>query len=624
TMLASSYLRIQDVVIAGIFRVDSDGGYNFIRPNDRRNNNFSGIIIPYWHPYNGLVREYVLRLDEPVGKMKYVGPQGRTNLFYIPPGVRPEWLKDTSIPVVFCEGEKKCLALWRIALEFARDGIRLFIPIGLRGVYGWKGVTGKETGPNGERESTKGPLNDFDFFDWENRRVFILFDSNINSLKSETYQSVRGARKGLAHHLHYILSARVFFAEMAVDHFERGLNGPDDLAATDGPDAVLQLLDAAQPAIKPTEPPRREKLTPEQRKERAEAWRKAVSPEKQAAAVLGTTQTKYLARLWAEANISPESRDLLFTLEAMAEGQSELDFFYADLYPLLYKLKGNEFEQTKTGGYILKSSPRSRLRERIEKLEKEQAACRITFADITPGMQDADGNHIPSNVRLFSRGYVAEVMIMAEEDSLYSRGKKAARERAFARFVVEQSGKAYIKKNPPRIDYHKKIADGWKRVQGNMGATIKRMKQLFTPEEKIWRTGVEHMPPEFIEFVKQQATEEAQKGDLPEEERKVTRPYGGEASPQAEPPEVATKICDSCGQTIPPKWVTLNQGLNSNKSTDDFAGFSETCRNPQPEYDPVDAEIWAKVENRAQGKRSQTDEQLREMMDDFFASEMSH
>lgn len=560
---------------------------------------YAGIIFEYFHPVTGLLREYVLRRDNPdldgngKEKGKYLGPIGRTNMFYLPPNCKREWLLDVSIPKLFVEGEKKCLAMWHIARENMHDGKPLFIPIGLRGVWGWKGTIGNVELPIGGHERARGPINDFELecFAWQGGDSIILYDSNIHSLKVETCESVRVARKGLATHLQYVLQAEVFYAEMTREHFERGLNGPDNLAATDTPDAVLQLLDDAIEAFKIRRYTPPEKLSAEERKVRADALRNAnsKSAEAKAADILGSTAAKHLARLWAEANLSPESRDLLFTLETMAEGCDELEFYYSDLFPLLYKRSGNEFEQTPNGGYILKSSPRKRLRDRFEKLARDEAEAGITFADFTPGHKE-DGENRPSHVRLLSRGYVAEVMILAEEEPGYSRHKKAACDRAFVNFVQGQSGQAYIHKQPKRKDRSKQIANGWRRVQGDIDANVNRMRQRGDCEKDIWEMAKNFMPPEFLAYLKRKWA--AEKGDLIKQIDEVTS--SEDQSPHSIP---YAKSKQSAETSI---MGDLKNAASAEDSTDAFARLLETRTKSAPSQQDIDD--WNRVCARAQDK----------------------
>jgi Domain of unknown function (DUF3854) len=319
---------------------------------------------------------------------RYLGPPDRPPLLYYPLLIAHsqfvEWLNDKSIPIVFVEGEKKALCLMRIALDTVEEGKPPFISIGVAGVWNFlSSAAEKVTNENGERRPVRGLLNDFQLIPFAARRVVILYDSNVHS-----NGDVQKARKVFARRLYYELGAHVFFATMLKDC---GVNGPDDLAFRDGPEAVLKLIDESQPAIKPRLYQRRERLSPEERKKQADFLRKAAgqNPEARAADVLGSTAAKHLARLWAEAGIDSENRDLLFTLETLAEGRDELEFFYSNLYPLLYKVNGTEYEQTQFGGRVLKSWARRKIRERFERLEVFQQKVGITFAYLKPGYKQS-------------------------------------------------------------------------------------------------------------------------------------------------------------------------------------------------------------------------------------------
>jgi Asp-tRNA(Asn)/Glu-tRNA(Gln) amidotransferase A subunit family amidase len=81
-------------------------------------------------------------------------------------------------------------------------------------------VVGKANGPRGERIDLKGPINDLDRIAWKERKVFIVFDTNVH-----TVDSVRLARKGLAREL-ATRGAEVEFVNLPQDC---GVNGIDDL-----------------------------------------------------------------------------------------------------------------------------------------------------------------------------------------------------------------------------------------------------------------------------------------------------------------------------------------------------------------------------------------------------------
>jgi Domain of unknown function (DUF3854) len=594
--LAASYISHEIADESGIYRVDHWLGASTVGAHPGPGENYAGLIIPFWHPLTGLERERLLRRDEPdrepqgdgtwKEEKKYVWPRDRTNMFYIPRGITPDMLADLTLPVIVVEGEKKALAMWRIAREFGTDGRPLFIVIGLRGVWGWRSKsTGKETGLAGERESVKGPLNDFDFFQWKARNVTVLFDSNIHSPKDKTRRQVRTARKALADHLHYILEAETFFAEMTPEHFARGINGPDDLAGADGPQTVKRLLDEAALAF-PLRNRAQTRRTPEQRKAAANELRERTgSAAARAADVLGSTAARNLAQLWAAASLSAESRDLLYTLEAEAMGCDEVEFYQADFYPLLFKTVETDFENTLTGSRVLKSHPSKKLRERFNRLEAEQAGLGITFAYYTPGRSSDEGNHTPCRVHLFSRQFVAEAVIMAEEDPAYSRGKKAARARAFARLIEEKSGVSHLKHPPKRRDPNKKIADGLKRTIGNLEATLERMRRRGDSQAMMAAQLIEILPDWLIAEIKARALREAGLGS-----QTMNKDHGLTTAPAVVPSEIPPLVvAEESAKSSHPK-----NAASGEVSTNGSARFSETCRTvPTARVDgPADLEVF--------------------------------
>ena len=529
--LARSYITPEDALEAGLYRVDTTTGSQEVGRKPTATRNFAGIIFPYFHPLTGYERERILRRDEPdtesgKEKGKYIGPPGRTNIFYVPVGVTRELMVNPGIPVVFVEGEKKCLAMWRIARDNCSDNMPLFVPIGLRGIWGWRGRIGQRELSNGGHESAFGPISDFSFFEWKGREVTILFDSNIHSSKLRTSESILAARTRLAQHLRFLLGAKVFYSEMTRDHLERGINGPDDLAGLEGPRAVLKLLAECRPAFEGLKV-ERERLTPEQRKARADMLRRAAykSPAALAADIFGRKAAKLLLRLWVQAGLASEDVHLLITWEAMAQGRDSVDYSYGELYELLYKTDGTEYEQTHNGGHTLKSACRKKLSERIARFEARQAEIGITFAYPIAGKLDENDNPVLSHVDLYSRQFITEIEVLAESLPGYARGKKEARNKAVIRFISEQSGIAYIRKLPPRKNRSKQIADGLQRVNGNLNATLKRMNDRGDSECEQWLQVMEVLPPNLIYFIKQKAIEdyEARRlGDLLSKEHEVT------------------------------------------------------------------------------------------------------
>ena len=159
----------------------------------RFHGDLTGIVFPYFHPFNGHRSTARLRRDNPETNSegrpenRYICPWGNARHLYFAPGVC-ELLSDVTVPVVFVDAEKSVLAITALA---ARHGRRI-LAIGTGGCWGWRGKTGIEPGPNGERGETRGPLPDFGPFVLEGRKVLLLSGANVAS-----NQRVRDARRAL-------------------------------------------------------------------------------------------------------------------------------------------------------------------------------------------------------------------------------------------------------------------------------------------------------------------------------------------------------------------------------------------------------------------------------------------
>jgi hypothetical protein len=153
----------------------------------RKSGNHAGIVIPYSHPGSEEVREYRLRRDHPdleydsagslKPRQKYLSPPGRSNMLYVVPGIDRGLLLDATVPILVTEGEFKTLALWRLANHGSPGKLR-FLPLGLSGVYNWRGTIGKTIGPDGNRLDVKGVIPDLDWVDWQSRKVVIAYDAD--------------------------------------------------------------------------------------------------------------------------------------------------------------------------------------------------------------------------------------------------------------------------------------------------------------------------------------------------------------------------------------------------------------------------------------------------------------
>lgn len=237
--LEGSWITRELAERAMLRRVDAVQGRAVVGQKGKRD--CAGILIPYYWPGEPSPVSYRIRRDnpdwtqaengKPKANAKYLGAPTSANRLYIPPGVTPEQLANLSIPIVITEGEKKALALWRLAFE-GTDTPR-FIPIALAGVWNWKGVIGKASSDKGVRVDVKGPIVDLSKIQWE-RKVLIVFDANVSN-----NEMVQKARAGIARELAK-RHAEVKFVDLPPDS---GVNGVDDLLALWGSTKVLELFE---------------------------------------------------------------------------------------------------------------------------------------------------------------------------------------------------------------------------------------------------------------------------------------------------------------------------------------------------------------------------------------------
>jgi hypothetical protein len=240
--LEASWITREIADFAMLRRVDEHEGREVVGQKGKRD--CAGILIPYYWPGQPWLVNYRLRRDRPElvqgkdGRLepnnKYLGAPGAPNRLYVPPGITSEQLADATLPITIVEGEKKALALWRLA-NHEVDHPR-FVVVAIPGVWNWRGTVGKTGGPNGERIDVKGPIADLDRINWTMRIAFVVFDANVHR-----NDSVRWARNGLAREL-TTRSAIVKLINLPEDC---GVNGIDDLLGIWGPNRVLDLFDHA-------------------------------------------------------------------------------------------------------------------------------------------------------------------------------------------------------------------------------------------------------------------------------------------------------------------------------------------------------------------------------------------
>jgi Domain of unknown function (DUF3854) len=110
-----------------------------------------------------------------------LSPPGRKGMLYFAPGTAAELLTDVDVPIVFTEGEFKTPALSRLAWHGRSDAAEGpgFLPIGIPGVWNWRGNIEKTYDADGVRVSVKGPIADLGRIGWPRRRVVILYDADV-------------------------------------------------------------------------------------------------------------------------------------------------------------------------------------------------------------------------------------------------------------------------------------------------------------------------------------------------------------------------------------------------------------------------------------------------------------
>lgn len=226
-------------------RVSSTEGGAIVGRNGKAD--YSGTIIPYVWPGEDHIREYRLRRDNPELEhcadgttkeiAKYLSPPGKGSLLYFVPETPAQWLQDTQLPIVLTEGEKKTIALYQLAHYKIASHTPHFLPLGMPGVWNWRGKIGKIQGPKGEWRDIKGPIPDLDRINWTGRKAIIIFDSN-----TATNPSVKQARSRLAKELKK-RGAKVYYVNLPQIE---GINGVDDLLNTNGSEYVLNLINKAQ------------------------------------------------------------------------------------------------------------------------------------------------------------------------------------------------------------------------------------------------------------------------------------------------------------------------------------------------------------------------------------------
>ncbi|MGD0336198.1 MAG: DUF3854 domain-containing protein [Candidatus Omnitrophota bacterium] len=160
--LKKSGLSNKTILAARIYSLSSKEA---TAPLKRKKEIGGGYVIPYIGKDGFLESDLNFKLDTPLlseeGKKprKYIRPFGAKAHLYIPPKVWPI-IGNVKVPIFLTEGEKK-------ALKATECG---FYTVAVSGVWNWS--------------SDHEPIKDLDLFEWRERVVYIVFDSDKHENKS--------------------------------------------------------------------------------------------------------------------------------------------------------------------------------------------------------------------------------------------------------------------------------------------------------------------------------------------------------------------------------------------------------------------------------------------------------
>jgi putative DNA primase/helicase len=200
--------------------------------------NMAGIVFPYYshvtgHRVTARIRRDNPEIEDGKPKNKYVSAYGDGRHLYFPPDAQRK-LKESTMPIVLVEAEKSVLALTAWA---QRTGIDL-LPVGLGGCWGWRSRIGKAEVIDGSRVDVTGPLPDLAVCDGQ--KVYVCLDANV-----ATNSKVQAARAATVRELRK-RGCNVLICNLPLVD---GVNGPDDLIAVRGDDAMQAVFDGATARI---------------------------------------------------------------------------------------------------------------------------------------------------------------------------------------------------------------------------------------------------------------------------------------------------------------------------------------------------------------------------------------
>ena len=221
-------------------------------PIDQRNEGLQGLCFEYHDPWTGHPLTWRIRPDVRFtieGKQaKYLSRLGDALRPYFPHTTTTELLADPKTELVITEGEMKALSIAENLGKIAKKPLAV---IGLAGVNGgWNREKRVVTGADGhhEKKSFGAPrlIEDLERIEWQKRRVWIAFDSDVacpkhaTEFKRSRYAGAIGAEYTLAE----LLRARG--AEVRIIEIPDGGStekiGADDYIMQHGATAFFRLF----------------------------------------------------------------------------------------------------------------------------------------------------------------------------------------------------------------------------------------------------------------------------------------------------------------------------------------------------------------------------------------------
>ena len=227
--LEASTIDFNAAALSGVYTLSHEQAYE---GGIRGQGGLGGLCYRYWEPDHQRfsMRFFRVKPDAMVEGRKYLQPVGERPRLYFVAGTSVEDLADATAPVFIPEGEKKTLAL-HFALLAA--GIRGVV-VGIGGVWGWR-YSPREPHPNGKLEKGRSrPIPDLDLVQWESRRVYLVFDSDIHQ-----NWKVATAETALARAL-ASRGAEVFIIRLPKNSMAK--IGIDDLLVAQGTSVLTELI----------------------------------------------------------------------------------------------------------------------------------------------------------------------------------------------------------------------------------------------------------------------------------------------------------------------------------------------------------------------------------------------